>query len=265
MNQPVIPTDYGRDAFGENPAAYHAARPDYPEWVFETLRDRCGLTTGTKVFEIGPGTGKATRRLLDLGANPLIAVEPDPRMARFLRENCQDQALHVEHSTFEEMALDESSFDLGVCATAFHWLDEPTALNKIARVLRPGGWWAALWNVFDDDSQPDLYHEATKHLFKGPVSPSIGDGKVAFALDSRARINALKQTGAFDTPHFETSKWSIELDTKQAMALFRTYSNITILQERETLLNELERIAREQFNGRVIRNMTTCLYTVRRR
>ena len=33
--------------------------------------------------EIGPGTGKATRRLLELGAD-LLAVEPDPRLAEHL-------------------------------------------------------------------------------------------------------------------------------------------------------------------------------------
>ena len=32
-------------------------------------------------FEIGPGKGIATRRVLELGANQLIAVEPDNRLA----------------------------------------------------------------------------------------------------------------------------------------------------------------------------------------
>src|SRR5262249_5070395 len=138
----------GREAFGLDPANYHSSRPDYPEWVYRTLCSRCGLGHGTVTFEIGAGTGAATRRLLDLGADPVIAVEPDTRLADFTRRNNPDRALTILVSAFEDAKLDEAAFDLGVSATAFHWLDEDAALARIARLLRPGGWWAAFWNVF---------------------------------------------------------------------------------------------------------------------
>ena len=64
----IISRSFGRQAFGADPSNYHAARPAYPEWVFEMLRDRCGLKSGTATFEVGAGTGIATRWLLDLGA-----------------------------------------------------------------------------------------------------------------------------------------------------------------------------------------------------
>jgi phospholipid N-methyltransferase len=56
--------------------------------------DGCGLAHGAAA--IGAGTGTATRRLLDLGANPLVAIEPDARFATFLRETIEDRAL-IEH------------------------------------------------------------------------------------------------------------------------------------------------------------------------
>ena len=91
-------------------------------------RRRCGLHPGSAVFEIGAGTGTATRRLLELGADPLIAIEPDPRLADFLRSENPDKALQVVTASFEEAVLKEKSFDLGVSATAFHWLEEEPAL-----------------------------------------------------------------------------------------------------------------------------------------
>jgi trans-aconitate methyltransferase len=97
------------------------------------LRDRCGVQQDTATFEIGAGTGKATRKLLDLGADPLIAVEPDQRLADFLRSTITDKALKVNVSTFEEALLTEAGFDLGVSATAFHWLDEDSALLSLSR------------------------------------------------------------------------------------------------------------------------------------
>ncbi len=46
-------------------------------------------------LEVGAGTGTATRQLLELGANPLVAVDPDERLAAFLRETIPEKALSV--------------------------------------------------------------------------------------------------------------------------------------------------------------------------
>ena len=265
MAEPFIPRTFGRQAFGLDPAGYDAARPAYPDWVFDLLRDRCGLAANKATFEIGAGTGTATRRLLQLGANPLLAVEPDERLAAFLRETSPAKALSVIVAPFEEAELPEASFDLGLSATAFHWLNEDLALTKVANLLRPGGWWAMLWNVFGDSSRPDPFHEATKSLVNQPLSPSAGNGEVPFALDAEARVAALERTRAFDNIEHRTSTWSLLLDPDQTAALYATYSNINIRPDREYVLHELRRIAREDFQGRVTRNMTTSLYVARRR
>ncbi len=245
MPAPRIAKQVGRRAFGLDPANYHSSRPDYPEWVYQTLHSRCGLGHGAVTFEVGAGTGTTTRRLLDLGADPLIAVEPDARLADFLRTNNPDRALKVLVSAFEDVELEESAFDLGVSATAFHWLEEDAALRKIARLLHPGGWWAALWNVYGDDRRPDPFHEATKKLLEGPCSPSAGERGIPFGLDAEARS-------------------SLVLNVDQTMALYGTYSNINVRPDRDALLAEMGRIARDEFGGRVIRNMTTSLYIARR-
>jgi SAM-dependent methyltransferase len=265
MNEHSIEQQFGRQAFGIDPAGYHAARPAYPDWVFDVLRQRCGLTSNAVTFEIGAGTGSATRRLLELGAKPLVAVEPDCRLAAFLRETVRHEALTVVVSTFEEAVLPEASFDLGLSATSFHWLNEDLALTKVAKLLRPGAWWAMVWNTFGDQHRPDPFHEATKMLLKGPSSPSEGNGGVPFALDAEARIAALKRLQAFDTVEHQTSAWSLVLDTDQTVALYATYSNINVRTDRQHVLAELGRIARDDFGGHVTRNMITSLYIARRR
>jgi SAM-dependent methyltransferase len=260
----AIDRNFGREAFGADPATYHAARPDYPAWVFEALLQRCGLGPGTPTFEIGPGTGKATLPLLNRGANPLLAIEPDRRLAAFLRRTIPHDALHIIEAPFETAHLPEAAFTLGLSATAFHWLDENAALTKIARLLRPGGWWAMLENVFGDLDRADPFHEATKSLLAGPASPSAGTSGLPFALDAPARLAALRRTQAFDVIEHHTRAWQITLDPDQISALYATYSNINIRPDRAALLVALKRIAREQFAGRVTRNIVTSLYTARR-
>jgi SAM-dependent methyltransferase len=256
---------FGREAFGDDPANYDRARPGYPDWVFETLVERCGLKPGAAVFEAGAGTGIATRRLLALGADPLVAVEPDPRLAEYLTRTPR---LKVIAEPFETARI-EGAFDLGVSATAFHWLDEQPALAKIARLLKPGGWWAMVWNVFGDDARPDPFHEATFALLNdGPRSPSHGGHTgVPFALNINARLSAFGRSGAFEAISHEARPWELVLDPDQTVALYATFSDMTARppEEQRQVLAELRHIAAEQFAGRVVRNMLTILYTARRR
>jgi SAM-dependent methyltransferase len=265
MRESFIHRTFGREAFGLDPCGYHVARPAYPDWVFDVLRERCGLAPNAVTFEIGAGTGIATRRLVELGANPIVAVEPDHRLAAFLRKTIPDKALEVLTATFEEAPLREASFDLGLSATAFHWLTEDLALTKVAKLLHPGGWWAMVWNEFGDSHRPDPFHEATKTLLHGLLSPSAGIGDIPFALDVEARLAALERTHAFDSVEHRTSTWSLLLDPDQTVALYATYSNINIRPDREAVLAELRHLACDMFHGRVTRNMVTSLYVARRR
>ena len=265
MGKSLIDKSLGREAFGLDPAGYHAARPAYPDWVYEVLCKHCDLRQNTATFEIGPGTGIATRRLLELGANPLVAVEPDDRLADFLSETIKPGELTVVRSTFEEAVLPAAGFDLGFSATAFHWLDEKTALKKVAGLLRPGGWWVMIWNDFGDPARADPFHEATSLLLNGPSSPSMQDRELPFAQDKDARLRAIEGANAFENIGHRASAWSLVLDPDQVVRLYSTYSNINIRPDREAILAELGRIARDKFEGRVTRNMITSLYMARLR
>jgi SAM-dependent methyltransferase len=264
-----LTTEDGRKAFGEDAANYHAARPAYPDWVYEQLQARCGLGHGTRAFEIGPGTGQATARLLTLGANPLMAIEPDARLATYLQDKLAAPALTVVNETFEEAALACGSFDLGAAATSFHWLDQRTALAKVAQTLRSGGWWAMWWNVFGDPARHDAFHDATQELLsQQPCSPSQYAGMAhPFALDRDARLADLHVIDAFGDIAVEIRTWSLVLTAGQVRALYATFSQFSVLEpaERTRMLDELARIATERFGGQVERNMCTALYTARRR
>lgn len=264
----VLARSFGRQAFGEDPANYDASRPDYPEWVYQTLRERCGLGPGCAAFEVGAGTGIATRRLLAAGADPVVAIEPDARLAEYLRSSSKLPALHVVTAPFESAEAPRDDFDLGLAATSFHWIDPIIGLTRAGALLKPGGWWAMVWNVFGDDARPDPFHDATDALLRdGPKSPSQGARDTANALQTNDWQSAFGRCGAFVDVTHRIEPWELVLDSDQVVALYSTYSNIAAYppDERRHVLDELRRIATEAFAGRVVRNMLTVLYTARRR
>lgn len=257
----------GRHLFGSDPVGYDAARPDYPDALFELLRARSGLRAGTRAFEVGPGPGIATRRLAALGATPIAAIEPDGRFRPRLESIASESgaAIEVHVAPFEEAELAEASFDLGVAATSFHWIDAVEGLVKVASLLRSGGWWAMWWNVFGDPARADPFHDATLHIFNA-LHPGGAAGS-PYALDTKARLGEIESAGGFDSLEAARWDWTLTLDTRQVRALYATFSTINRFdeREREQVLDEIAAVAESRFAGRVARNVVTAMYLARRR
>lgn len=133
-------------SFDQAAGLYAAARPDYPASALDWLLP----TAARRVLDLGAGTGKLTRQLVDRGLE-VVAVEPSPQM-------CAELAAYVPEADLregsaEQIPLPDSSVDAVLVGQAFHWFDRDRALPEIARVLRPGGRLGLLWN-FDDDRVP---------------------------------------------------------------------------------------------------------------
>ncbi|MGH7540155.1 MAG: class I SAM-dependent methyltransferase [Gemmatimonadota bacterium] len=257
----------GRRFFGEAPETYDAARPGHANEVYEILRERCSVGTGSRVLEIGPGTGQATRRLLELGADPIVVVEPDPALAAHLRAALADR-VDVRVTALEDSELEPAAYDLAAAASSFHWVEEDVGLATILRALRPGGWIALWWTMFGDETRPDPFRQAIDPLFDdiphGPSGPTE-DGKPSFALDSEARFAALRAAG-FEGPGHELFRWTRGWDTAGIRALYSTFSPISVLEpgRRTDFLDSVARVAEVEFGGRVEKPLVTSLYLARR-
>lgn len=265
----TAPAPDHRHHFGSDPTGYDRARPDYPARVYEILTSRCGLGPSTATLEIGPGTGLATRRLLALGADPLVAVEPDERLAAFLAEQLRSagHSIDMRVGAFEEVDLPSAAFDLVVSATTFHWLNQPVALAKIGEILKPGGWLANWWNMFGDPIGVDQFHEATKHFMEPLGRPAANpDGRLPFPIDAEARLADLRAVGVFDEIEHEILTWQDRRTPDQVRALYSTFPNISGLPEprRSEVLDMLAEVVEKVFGGVVERKFYTSIYIARR-
>lgn len=134
-------------SFGPQAAAYAEHRPDYPEaavaWALAPVLERRPLC----VLDLGAGTGKLTASLTSR-ASRVAAVEPDLAMLSELRRWLPGAPVAAGRA--ERIPLRDASVDAVLAAQAAHWFDLDLALPEIARVLRPGGVLAGLWNNDDD-------------------------------------------------------------------------------------------------------------------
>ncbi|MGO4258712.1 class I SAM-dependent methyltransferase [Marmoricola sp. RAF53] len=130
-------------SFASVAEAYDRARPSYPAEAVPWL-----LGTGpATVLELGAGTGKLTELLLAAG-HEVLATDPLPEMLALLRGRAPGARTAV--ATAERIPVPSRSVDVVVCAESFHWFDHAVALPEIARVLKPGGVLALVWNVRDE-------------------------------------------------------------------------------------------------------------------
>jgi ubiquinone/menaquinone biosynthesis C-methylase UbiE len=130
-------------SFGSVADAYDRGRPGYPPEAAAWLVGDEPVT----VLEIGAGTGKLTEALVALG-HDVHATDPDDAMLAVLRTRLPDVSTSV--ASAEELPAADASYDVVVAGQAFHWFDHDRALPEIARVLRPGGQLALVWNQRDE-------------------------------------------------------------------------------------------------------------------
>lgn len=236
-----------RTTFGEDAARYHRARPTYPPELFTRL-------SGPRILEIGPGTGQATLPLTALGE--VTAVELSPELAAVARRHAPGAQVIV--ANFDEWPLPDP-FDLVVSATAFHWLDPRTRMDRCAAALKPGGMLAVI----------------STHHIAGGTSQFFVDVQDCYERWDPATPPNLRQSQADDTPReFDESElfeapeffryeWEQAYDTEAYVDLLLTYSNHIALPARDELVADIRQLIDTRYDGRVTKRYMTQLATAR--
>lgn len=98
------------------------------------------------VADVGAGTGKLTENLMKINLSG-YAIEPNDAMReegiKLFGDNKQFKWLKG-HA--EKTGLNKESIDYVLMGSSFHWTDTTAALIEFHRILKPNGWFTALWN-----------------------------------------------------------------------------------------------------------------------
>lgn len=198
-------------SFGKVAAMYDRGRPTYPREAVSWLIGE----EPTSVLELGAGTGKLTEVLVSMG-HDVFATDPDEAMLDVLSAKLPDVRATV--GSAEQIPAPDGSYDVVVAAQAYHWFDRASALPEIARVLKPGGHLALVWNERDERIPWVRKLGRLIHKPAGEQPNALG------AIDDSALFSAVDQT--------QFRHWQV-VDRASIQDLVLSRSTIAVLSEEE--------------------------------
>lgn len=121
-------------------------RPQYSPYLLSALLK---VVDSDKIYpfmvaDIGAGTGQFSKMLHESGID-VTAIEPNDQMIHFGRQYAGDKINWIK-APAEATGMPDNHFDWVVMASSFHWTDPKKSLPEFHRILKPGGYFTALWN-----------------------------------------------------------------------------------------------------------------------
>jgi SAM-dependent methyltransferase len=254
-----------RLTFDEAAERYDRIRPHYLPQVFDDIERLGGLTQGSRVLEIGCGTGQATADLA-LRGYEVAAVELGPELAAVARTNlARHPNVEVIVADFEHWAPPPEPFDAVVSATAFHWIDPGVRVVKAADALRPDGALAIIDTDHVAGGTAQFFIDVQDCYERWVPETQLGL-RLPAASDVAPDLDELNRFGRFGPVAVRRYEWERPYSTSEYVELLGTYSGHIALDPsvRARLLDCIATLIDNRYGGRIEKRYLTTLRVGRR-
>ena len=216
--------------FGRVAAEYELGRPSWPSAALDLVERELGLVPAVEVLELGAGTGKLTRLLVERFAR-VTAVEPEAAMRALIPTEADALV-----GTAEQIPLPAESVAAVFCGESFHWFDWSRAIPEIVRVLVPGGGLVLMWN------------RPSGGLSSAEWPPEVGEAldRLVDPIPAEHRYLAFAWRDALSDSPFEKLRFELipnggVVDRERLLARIASWSHVAALpdRERQALLDEV--------------------------
>jgi SAM-dependent methyltransferase len=247
-----------RSMFDQAAELYDRARPGYPPALFDDLFELAGIGPGSRVLEIGPGTGQATVPLAERGCR-VVAVELGADLAAVARRNlARFPAVEVVTAAFEAWPLPAEPFDLVLAATAFHWIDPAVRVAKAADALRPGGALATITTHHIAGGTEGFFADVQSCYVRwDPDTPEAVHLPTAAEIPTSS--DELDRSRRFGPAVFRRYERDVPYTTASYLEVLRTYSGHRALEPtlQAGLLDCIATLIEEGYGGQITKRYLT--------
>lgn len=176
---------------------YDRYRPSYPLEIINVLEQKTGIKAGSRLLEIGAGSGKATELFIGKGYD-ILCIEPGEKLVEIGNLRFKDENIRFEKARFEEYKLPKNTYDCIFAAQSFHWIPQPIGFQKCSYTLKKGGYLALIWNMYityDNPLDNDLVELSNKY---GGLADFLSEKKCEERISSI--ICGIEESGLFERP-----------------------------------------------------------------
>ena len=173
-----------RRLWGTDPRAWADLAEAHNRPLFEAVLDAAGVGRGTRVLDVGCGSGLALVLAAQRGAVP-SGLDISSGLLGIARNRLPDADLREGDMEFLPFA--DTAFDAVLGVNAFQFAGDPQrALREAARVVRPGGRVVASLFVEPERSEGTVVHEAMSAL----IPPGQAADHAPYALSAPGNLEA---------------------------------------------------------------------------
>jgi ubiquinone/menaquinone biosynthesis C-methylase UbiE len=202
-----MPIDFSAniERFSGFAGQYDDYRPQPPTVIVDILTQLAQTMRPRLVVDLGCGTGLSTRLWADR-ADEVVGVDPSNDMRREAEQRTQAANVRYQAGLSTETNLAEGCADIVTCSQSLHWMEPEGTFAEVARILRPGGVFAA----YDCD-----------------WPPTVGWKAEAAYMEVMRRATAIDQERSY-SPGLKSWRKDQHLERMQASGHFRYVKEITL-------------------------------------
>jgi ubiquinone/menaquinone biosynthesis C-methylase UbiE len=210
-------------------ASHYDKRADYSRAAIANLLKAIGCAPSTAVADIGAGTGKLTKELVEHGLT-VSSVEPNDAMRAIGIRNTTGKSATWSVGTGEATGLRTSSVHAVLFGSSFNVVDQRLALSEASRILVPNGWFACMWNHRDLD---DPIQRRIESIIKSSIP--------AYSYGSRREdpANVIDSSGHFFTTRSIEGRFVWSMSRIDVVGAWKSHATLKRQAGSDSVFNEI--------------------------